>query len=168
MHSFAPFFNLKISAKNRQHFFAIEYWISDLLNFLYFLRQNLHFSANFWWNFVRISRQIPEKNDVCRLFNQMCENKLENCREFWNLRNILLNIHYFLFVSLGAPGGRSALGFLGGPVLAPGQRDNAAAGQSLYYHFARKKTAGFWPNCFCVDLHLQVWLMPTSSWHEPA
>ena len=25
MHSFAPFFNLKISAKNRQHFFAIEY-----------------------------------------------------------------------------------------------------------------------------------------------
>ena len=25
MHSFAPFFNLKNSAKNRQHFFAIEY-----------------------------------------------------------------------------------------------------------------------------------------------
>ena len=25
MHSFAPFFNPKISAKNRQHFFAIEY-----------------------------------------------------------------------------------------------------------------------------------------------
>ena len=24
MHSFAPFFNLKISAKNRQHLFAIE------------------------------------------------------------------------------------------------------------------------------------------------
>ena len=24
MHSFAPFFNLKISAKNRHHFFAIE------------------------------------------------------------------------------------------------------------------------------------------------
>ena len=24
MHSFAPFLNLKISAKNRQHFFAIE------------------------------------------------------------------------------------------------------------------------------------------------
>ena len=31
MHSFAPFFNLKISAKNRQHFFAIE-----LLNFRFF------------------------------------------------------------------------------------------------------------------------------------
>ena len=28
MHSFAPFFNLKISAKTRQHFFAIE-----LMNF---------------------------------------------------------------------------------------------------------------------------------------
>ena len=25
MHSFAPVFKLKISAKNRQHFFAIEY-----------------------------------------------------------------------------------------------------------------------------------------------
>ena len=24
MHSFAPFFNLKLSVKNRQHFFAIE------------------------------------------------------------------------------------------------------------------------------------------------
>ena len=54
-------------------------------------------------------------------------------------------------MSLGAPGGRSALGFLGGPVLAPGQRDNAAAGQSLYDNFARKKTAGFWPNCFCDE-----------------
>ena len=28
-YSFAPFFKLKISAKNRQHFFAIEYRISD-------------------------------------------------------------------------------------------------------------------------------------------
>jgi len=33
MHSFAPFFNLKISAKNRQHLFAIEYLISDFFIF---------------------------------------------------------------------------------------------------------------------------------------
>ena len=30
----------------------------------------------------RISRQIPERSDVCRFFNQICENKLENCRNF--------------------------------------------------------------------------------------
>ena len=33
MHSFAPFFNLKISAKIVIIFFAIEYWISDFFSF---------------------------------------------------------------------------------------------------------------------------------------
>ena len=33
-------------------------------------------------NFVRISRRFPEKNDVGRFFNPMCENKFENCRKF--------------------------------------------------------------------------------------
>ena len=45
MHSFAPFFNLKISAKNRHHFFAIEiieYWIYD-----FFWRQFFIFSIKF-------------------------------------------------------------------------------------------------------------------------
>ena len=44
MHSFAPFFNLKMSAKNRQHFFAIEE-----LNFRFFqfLRRILQISAKF-------------------------------------------------------------------------------------------------------------------------
>ena len=32
--------------------------------------------------YIRISRQILEKSDVCRFFNQICENKLENCRKF--------------------------------------------------------------------------------------
>ena len=61
MHSFAPFFKLKISAKNRQHFFRD--WISD---FFQYIRRFLHFFCKFWWFFFRISRQIPEKTDVCR------------------------------------------------------------------------------------------------------
>ena len=60
------------------------------------------FSENFWWKFVRISRQIPEKSDVCRFFNQICENKLENCRKFWNnMWKLFIIIHYYSFVSLG-------------------------------------------------------------------
>ena len=46
----------------------------------HFLRHILHWE--FWWNLIRISRQIPEKSDVCRFFNRICENKLENCRNF--------------------------------------------------------------------------------------
>ena len=53
-----------------------------------------NFSENFLWNFVRISRQIPEKSDVCRFFTQICENKLENCRKFWNL-NFVKFIQYY-------------------------------------------------------------------------
>ena len=49
-------------------------------NFAFF-----NFSANFWWIFFRISRQIPENSDVCRFFNQICENKSEICRKFWTL-----------------------------------------------------------------------------------
>ena len=63
MHSFGPFFNLKSSAKNRQHFFAIEYWISG---FFYFF---VDFFVFFWkilMTVSRISRQIPETSDVCR------------------------------------------------------------------------------------------------------
>ena len=42
MHSFAPFFNLKLSAKNREHFFAIEFEFPifpfSASNFAFFLR----------------------------------------------------------------------------------------------------------------------------------
>ena len=65
------------------------------------------FSANFWWIFVRISRQIPEKSDVCRFFTQICENKLENCRNFWNLWKLFNIIQYYSIVSLGARRRRS-------------------------------------------------------------
>ena len=58
------------------------------------------FSANFLWNFVRSSRQIPEKSDVCRFFNQICENKLESCRNFWNLWELFSIIQNYSLVSL--------------------------------------------------------------------
>ena len=68
--------------------------------FFIFLVRFCIVSANFWWNFVRISRQFPEKSDVCRFFNQICENKLENCRKFWNLWKLFNIIQYDSFVSL--------------------------------------------------------------------
>ena len=82
-HSFAPFFKLNISAKNRQHFF--REWIM-IFRFVHFLCRIFYFSENFRWNFVRIWWQIPEKSYVRRFFNRICENKLENCRKFWNLK----------------------------------------------------------------------------------
>ena len=104
MHCFAPFFNLKSSAKNLQHFFANEYWI-DFPIFSFFMSNFAFFHAIFWWNFVRISRQIPEKpqSDGCRFFNRICENKLDNSRKFWNQWKLFIIIHYYSFVSLVAP-----------------------------------------------------------------
>ena len=67
-----------------------------------FFVSNFYFSANFRWNFVRIWWQIQEKSDVRRFFNRICENKLENCRKFWNLWNLFIIIHYYSFVSLAA------------------------------------------------------------------
>ena len=66
-------------------------------------------SCAFWWNYVRISWRTSEKNDVCRFFNRICENKinkLENCRKLWNqiLWKSFISIHYYSFVSLGPRG----------------------------------------------------------------
>ena len=53
-------------------------------------------------NFFRISRQIPEKSDVCRFFNRICENKWENCRKFWDqiLWKLFIIIHDYSSASL--------------------------------------------------------------------
>ena len=51
-------------------------------------------------NIVRFS---PEKSDVCLFFNQNCENKLENCRKFWNQILWKLFIHHYSFVSFASP-----------------------------------------------------------------
>ena len=51
-------------------------------------------------NFFRISRQIPEKSDAFCFFNQICENKLESLRKFWNLWELLTIIQNYSLVSL--------------------------------------------------------------------
>ena len=94
MHSFAPFSNLKISAKNRQHFFRdrmIEFPI-----FSFFIRRwILHFFCEFFMIFFfRISRQIPEKSEVCRFsinFAKTHEKITEISENFENY-SILFNV----------------------------------------------------------------------------
>ena len=62
------------------------------------------FSANFWWNFFRISRQIQENSDVCQsnFFQSICENKSENsdvCQSIFfqsNLRKQIRNLREIL------------------------------------------------------------------------
>ena len=51
---------------------------SEFPIFFIFVLNFAFFSDNFWWNFVQILRRIPEKSDVCRFFNRICENKLGN------------------------------------------------------------------------------------------
>ena len=63
----------------------------------FFLWTYCIFSANFWWIFFRISRQIPENSDVCRFFNQIYENKSEIGRKFWILwKKITIIVNYSL------------------------------------------------------------------------
>ena len=66
MHSFAPFFKLKISAKNRQHFFAIEYWISD---FVSFSASNLHFFLRIFYKILSGFRDKFQKRVTCVAFS---------------------------------------------------------------------------------------------------
>ena len=58
-------------------------------------------------NFFRISRQIPENNDAFCFFNQICENKLESCRKFWNLWELFTIIQNYSLVSLGGRAARA-------------------------------------------------------------
>ena len=70
-------------------------WISD---FVSFSASNFDF---FLWNFDEILSgfrdKILEKSDVCRFFNRIRENKLDNCRKFWNqiLWKLFIVIHYY-------------------------------------------------------------------------
>ena len=88
------------SSKIAKFFSRLNNRISD---FFHFLRRILHFSANFWWIFVRISRQIPEKSDVCRFSIkfaktiskiaetfEICENyKLFNIIQFYSIVSLI-------------------------------------------------------------------------------
>ena len=58
-------------------------------------------------NFFQISRQIPEKSDAFCFFNQICENKLESCRKFWNWWELFTIFQNYSLVSLGLGRGAS-------------------------------------------------------------
>ena len=90
--------DLQISAKHRQHFFANKKWISD---FVIFCVEICIFWATFWWKFVRILRQIPEKSDVYRFFNRICDSKLEIYPKILEYVKFII-IHHYSSVSLGA------------------------------------------------------------------
>ena len=53
-------------------------------------------------NFFRISRQIPDKSDAFCFFNQICGNKLESCRNVWNLWELFTIFQNYSLVSLAA------------------------------------------------------------------
>ena len=89
--TFAPLRSQNFSQKSSNIFSRMN---DEFPSFFIFSVELYIFSANFWWHFVRISRQIPEKSDVCRFLNQICENKLENCRKFWNQNSVKI-IHYY-------------------------------------------------------------------------
>ena len=57
----------------------------------------------------RISRQSPEKSDALCFFNQICENKLESCRKFWNLWELFTIIQNYSLVSLGGLASAAAM-----------------------------------------------------------
>ena len=99
--------DLKISAKNRQHFFRMnnEFPICFVFCVKFWI-----FPPNFWWIFFRISRQIPENSDVCRFFNQICENKSEICRKFWILWKLFTIFQNYSLVSLIAVHGTTDTG----------------------------------------------------------
>ena len=63
---------LNFFVKNRQKKIAIE-----LMNFINSIANtsNFAFFCEFLMNFFRVSRHILENSDVCRFFNQICENK---------------------------------------------------------------------------------------------
>ena len=55
VHTFAPLRSRNFSRKSSTFF---REWINEFQIVSFFV-------SNFWWNFIRISRQIPEKSDVC-------------------------------------------------------------------------------------------------------
>ena len=90
--------DFKIPVKNRQHFF--REWKNELIFFPIFSVEFCIFSAKFWWLFFQISRQIPEKSDVCRfsikfaIFKKKIAEIFEICENYSVLFNIIQSCPY--------------------------------------------------------------------------
>ena len=120
----------------------------------------LHFFCEFLMNFFRISRQIPENSDVCRFFNQICENKSDICRKFWILWK---KTHYFskLFTSLltldGGVPPRSRRSQPGRPSCANLTRRTGTLGREGGCSFTLKnvfcRSACYEPSNHCITNH---------------
>ena len=94
MHSFAPFFNLKISAKNHQHFFAIEYLNSRFFifssNFAFFLRIFDEFFSGFRAKFQKIVTCVAFSIKFAKTNQKFAENS-----EFCEKNSLLFKIIHF-------------------------------------------------------------------------
>ena len=66
-------------------FFAIEiHWINEFSLIQSQKSRILHFFCEFLMNFFPDFAPNSRKQWRLSFFNQICENKLENCRKFWN------------------------------------------------------------------------------------
>ena len=96
-----PFSNLNFFRQKSPKLFRD--WINEYSLIQSQTLRILHFLVRIFDEFFfRISRQIPENSDVCRFFNQICENKLEICRKlkFWILWKLFSIIQNYSLVSL--------------------------------------------------------------------
>ena len=91
MHSSAPFFKLKNSAKNRQHFFAIEWWISD---FFHFSRQKLHFFLQIFDEFLSGFRDKFQKRVTSVAFQSNLRKQIRK------LPKILKSVKFIQYYSI--------------------------------------------------------------------
>ena len=130
MHSFAPF-SWNLAPFSNLNFFVkvanfFRYWINEYSLIQSQTLRILHFfSANFWWIFFRISRQIPENSDVCRFFNQICANKSEICRKFWIfVKKFTIIVNYSLH-SLVVTCNRCKFAYLGCTRRTPRHAENS-------------------------------------------
>ena len=86
MHSFAPFFKLKISAKNGQHFFAIE-----LMNFRFFifLVEFCFFFCEFFMNFFPPHRAEFQKRVTSVAFQSILRKRIRKLPKFLKILKII-------------------------------------------------------------------------------
>ena len=106
MHSFAPFSNVNFFVKNR-HFVFCD-WINEYSLIQSQTLRILHFFSEFLMNFFPDFAPNSRKEWGLSLFNQFCENELENYRNFWKFWKLFNFIQFYSIVSLlsthGSPG----------------------------------------------------------------
>ena len=96
MHSFAPFFNLKISAKNRQHFFTIEY-----LNFRFVFSissSNLAFFLQIFDEFFSGFRAKFQERVTSVAFESILRKQIRKLPKILKFVKIIIIIQYYIIL----------------------------------------------------------------------